>query len=108
MGLYLIDQHAAHERVLFESFMAMWARTNQTPMVKQGQSSIPAQVLLQPVSVDLPSSSARLIEEQLPILNRLGFQVELFGKGSFLVRSIPSLLVGMDPVRSPGSNRRGF
>jgi DNA mismatch repair protein MutL len=95
-GLYLIDQHAAHERVLFENFMAMWAASN---LSEDGavKSKIPAQVLLQPVSVDLPPSSARLIEEQLPILNRLGFQVELFGRGSFLVRSIPSLLVGMDP-----------
>jgi DNA mismatch repair protein MutL len=95
-GLYLIDQHAAHERVLFESFMAMWAGSSQSvdgPM----PPNIPAQELLQPVSVDLPSSSARLVEEQLPILNRLGFQVELFGKGTFLIRSIPSLLVGMDP-----------
>jgi DNA mismatch repair protein MutL len=95
-GLYLIDQHAAHERVLFESFMAMWVGSNQTGDTRT--KSIPAQVLLQPVSVDLPPSSASLIEEQLPILNRLGFQVELFGKGSFLVRSIPSLLVGMDPT----------
>jgi DNA mismatch repair protein MutL len=96
-GLYLIDQHAAHERVLFESFLAMWANSNQA-RDGTGTSSIPAQVLLQPVSVDLPSSSARLIEEQLPILNRLGFQVELFGKGSFLVRAIPFLLAGMDPT----------
>ena len=96
-GLYLIDQHAAHERVLFESFMAMWADSNNSSD-ETGTSNIPAQVLLQPVSVDLPSSSARLIEEQLPILNRLGFQVELFGKGSFLVRGIPILLAGMDPI----------
>ncbi len=95
-GLYLIDQHAAHERVLFENFMAMWTASNQASD-GAAKSSIPAQVLLQPVSVDLPPASARLIEEQLPILNRLGFQVELFGKGSYLVRSIPSLLVGMDP-----------
>lgn len=95
-GLYLIDQHAAHERVLFESFMSMWAESNQ-PNGETGKSKIPAQVLLHPVSIDLPSSSARLIEEQLPVLNRLGFQVEVFGKGTFLVRSIPSLLVGMDP-----------
>jgi DNA mismatch repair protein MutL len=95
-GLYLIDQHAAHERVLFENFMAMRATSNQT---EPGAltSNIPSQSLLQPVSVDLPPASARLIEEQLPVLNRLGFQVELFGKGSYLVRSIPSLLVGMDP-----------
>ncbi len=96
-GLYLIDQHAAHERVLFENFMAMWAASSQS-MDGAGSSNIPAQVLLQPVSVDLPPASARLIEEQLPILNRLGFQVELFGKGSYLVRSIPALLVGMDPA----------
>jgi DNA mismatch repair protein MutL len=95
-GLYLIDQHAAHERVLFENFMAMRAASNQT---EPGAltSNIPSQSLLQPVSVDLPPASARLIEEQLPVLNRLGFQVDLFGKGSYLVRSIPSLLVGMDP-----------
>jgi DNA mismatch repair protein MutL len=95
-GLYLIDQHAAHERVLFESFMAMW--TDDSPMDdgSKGQK-IPSQALLQPVNVDLPPASARLVEEQLPVLNQLGFQVELFGKGSFLVRSIPSLLAGMDP-----------
>jgi DNA mismatch repair protein MutL len=96
-GLYLIDQHAAHERVLFESFMAMWADAGP-PRDGDISSKIPAQALLQPVSVDLPPASARLIEEQLPVLNQLGFQVELFGKGSFLVRRIPTLLVGMDPA----------
>jgi DNA mismatch repair protein MutL len=95
-GLYLIDQHAAHERVLFESFMAMWADDHLTEDSGREQK-IPSQALLQPVNVDLPPASARLVEEQLPVLNQLGFQVELFGKGSFLVRSIPSLLAGMDP-----------
>ena len=95
-GLYLIDQHAAHERVLFENFMAMRAASSQSG-ASAGKNNVPSQVLLQPVTVDLPPASARLIEEQLPILNQLGFQVELFGKGSYLVRSIPSLLVGMDP-----------
>ena len=96
-GLYLIDQHAAHERVLFESFMAM---LHATSPASDGPSkpAIPAQTLLQPAAVDLPSASARLVEEQLPTLNRLGFQVELFGKGSFLVRSLPALLAGMDPA----------
>ncbi len=95
-GLYLIDQHAAHERVLFENYMALWVGSRQSND-GTGASSIPAQVLLQPASVDLSPSSSQLIEEQLPMLNRLGFQVELFGKGSYLVRSIPSLLIGMDP-----------
>ena len=100
-GLYLIDQHAAHERVLFENYMAIWMYSNQ-PGENTSSRHIPAQVLLRPISFDLPPSSARLIEEQLPLLNRLGFQVELFGKGSFLVRAIPSLLAEMDPVAALG------
>ena len=84
-GLYLIDQHAAHERVLFEKFIA------------QQRSTIPSQTLLQPVTVDLPPASARLLSEQLPILSRLGFQVEAFGQNTFLVRAIPALLAGSDP-----------
>jgi DNA mismatch repair protein MutL len=100
-GLYLIDQHAAHERVLFESFMAVWMNSN-LPGDGKDATSIPSQVLLQPVSVDLLPASARLVEEQLPVLNRLGFQVELFGRGSFLVRAIPSLLMGLDPTAALG------
>ncbi len=92
-GLYLIDQHAAHERVLFESFMALRTKSDSS-----GQSGVPAQELLDPVSVDLPPANARLIEEQLPILNQLGFKVEIFGKGTFLVRAIPAVLLGMDPA----------
>ena len=85
-GLYLVDQHAAHERVLFERFMAQRSQT------------IPAQVLLQAVTVELPPASARLLAEQLPILERLGFQVEPFGPGAFLLRAIPALLTGSDPA----------
>ena len=85
-GLYLIDQHAAHERVLFEQLMA------------QRKAVIPAQALLQPETVHLPPPRARLLTEQLDTLNHLGFQVEPFGPGTFLVRSIPALLSGMDPT----------
>ena len=85
-GLYLIDQHAAHERVLFERFMA------------QHEEGIPGQALLQPVAVDLPAASARLLAEQLPLLEHLGFQVEAFGPNTFLVRSVPALLAKSDPA----------
>ncbi|NJD59537.1 MAG: DNA mismatch repair endonuclease MutL [Anaerolineae bacterium] len=95
-GLYLIDQHAAHERVLFESFMTMWHEARQDSLEKR-TPRIPSQTLLQPVTVDLPPASARLIETELPTLNQLGFQVELFGRGSYLVRAIPAILTGMDP-----------
>ncbi|MBL6982697.1 MAG: DNA mismatch repair endonuclease MutL [Anaerolineales bacterium] len=84
-GLYLIDQHAAHERVLFERFLA------------QRNEEIPAQQLMEPATVELPLASADLLEEQIPVLSKLGFQVEPFGRGTFLVRAIPALLAGMDP-----------
>jgi DNA mismatch repair protein MutL len=87
-GLYLIDQHAAHERVLFERLMA------------QRGDEIHSQALLQPVSVDLPPGKARLLVEQMPLLAGLGFQVETFGPHTFLVRAVPALLVGGDPASS--------
>jgi DNA mismatch repair protein MutL len=85
-GLYLIDQHAAHERVLFEQFMA------------QNAKSIPSQSLLEPVTVDFPPAEASLLAEQMPTLQRLGFQVEEFGQNTFLVRAIPTLLEKIDPT----------
>jgi DNA mismatch repair protein MutL len=85
-GLYLIDQHAAHERVLFERFMA------------QRGGEILSQTLLQPATVELAPGRARLLAEQIPLLASLGFQVEAFGPSTFLVRAIPVLLVGSDPA----------
>lgn len=89
-GLYLIDQHAAHERVLFEK----WLR----PLESQSGAPVPAQSLLQPVLVELSSSQARLLVDQLPILERVGFKVEPFGSSAYLVRAVPTLLAGVDPA----------
>jgi DNA mismatch repair protein MutL len=86
-GLYLIDQHAAHERVLFEELMAQQANAN-----------VASQALLSPVNVALPPEKARLLEDQLPILAGLGFAVEPFGPNTYSVRSIPALLAGGDPA----------
>ncbi len=94
-GLYLIDQHAAHERVLFERLMA--AHENGATSGMPGQA-LPRQSLLQPVTVQLPPGSARLLTDQLPVLLHLGFQVEPFGPGAFLVRALPALLAHMDPA----------
>jgi DNA mismatch repair protein MutL len=91
-GLYLIDQHAAHERVLFEKLMMQHAGG------EEGENKIPTQSLLQPATVELPPAGARLLANQLPLLARLGFQVEPFGPTTFLVRAIPALLSGADPV----------
>jgi len=85
-GLYLIDQHAAHERVLFERFMAQRGKGNAS------------QSLLHPVSVDLPPAFARVLAEQMPMLAELGFQVETFGPNTFLVRAVPAMLAEVDPA----------
>lgn len=86
-GLYLIDQHAAHERVLFEKLMA-----------QHDQKKIPSQALLTPVVVHLPPQSYQLLVAQLPTLQHFGFEVEEFGGNSFQVRAIPTLFAGADPA----------
>jgi DNA mismatch repair protein MutL len=85
-GLYLVDQHAAHERVLFEKLMAQHARKN-----------IPSQALLTPVAVTLPPPSAHLLIAQLHVLQHFGFDVEEFGPNTFQVRAMPALFMGSDP-----------
>ena len=85
-GLYLIDQHAAHERVLFERMMG------------QNAGSLPSQTLLQPETVELSIQAARTISEQIPILKQYGFDVEPFGKQVFRVRAMPAILTGLSPV----------
>lgn len=86
-GLYLIDQHAAHERVLFEKLMA-----------QHESRSIPSQALLAPEVVTLPPQSAKMVMEKLPFLNKFGFEVEEFGTNTFQVRTMPVLFSGGDPA----------
>lgn len=84
-GLYLVDQHAAHERILFEKLM------------NQLNSSIPSQALLSPQVVKLPPNQAALLKEKIDVLQKLGFDVNEFGLNSFQIRAIPALLIGLDP-----------
>jgi DNA mismatch repair protein MutL len=86
-GLYLIDQHAAHERILFEKLLA-----------QHDKKAIPSQALLTPVVVHLTPSNAKLLEDQLPVLQHLGFQVEPFGTNSYQMRAIPTLFASSDPA----------
>ena len=78
-GLYLIDQHAAHERILFEKMLAN----------RKGNPH--SQALLESVVVEFSPTSADLLKENLPILNGLGFSIEDFGPGSFIIRAVPGL-----------------
>jgi DNA mismatch repair protein MutL len=89
-GLYLIDQHAAHERVLFEKLM------------KQHATKIPAQALLEPAILQLSPAAAALLNEQLDTLQDLGFQVEAFGPSTFRIRAIPALFASSDPKAAIG------
>ncbi len=86
-GLYLIDQHAAHERVLYETM---------TRNSSQGPS--PGQKLLEPVLLDLSDAQTQMLTLHLPLLNQLGFEIELFGRTTFRIRAVPVLLNGIDPV----------
>jgi DNA mismatch repair protein MutL len=85
-GLYLIDQHAAHERILYEQFM-----TQQAAMEPVAQHTLPV------TTIELAPGAAQLLEESLDALIGLGFDLELFGANTFRVRAIPALLADRDP-----------
>ena len=86
-GLYLIDQHAAHERILYEQFMAEYLR----------QKTI-AQYALAAQTVQVAPDEAHLIEDKLSLLSELGFELEPFGPNVFIIRSVPAMLADSDPV----------
>ena len=84
-GLYLIDQHAAHERILFEKFLA------------NKEDKHPSQALLDSQVIEFSPSSADLLKENLPVLNHLGFEVEEFGPRAYVLRAVPALLSRSSP-----------
>ncbi len=84
-GMYLIDQHAAHERVLYEKFMADKAALN-----------LAVQNLLDPIPVEFSPDESTLLEEHREVLSAIGLQLEPFGGSTWLVRSIPVLLINDD------------
>ena len=84
-GMYLIDQHAAHERVLYEQMMA-----------EHKEHAVTSQTLLEPLHLDLDPSLAGQLGEHLGFLNKVGFAVEPFGGTSHLVRAVPAILVVPD------------
>jgi DNA mismatch repair protein MutL len=86
-GLVLVDQHAAHERVLYERLRREWR-----------QRTVASQGLLVPVPVSLEPASAGALAEAAEGLPRLGFEIEAFGEATLAVRGIPALLAGCDPA----------
>jgi DNA mismatch repair protein MutL len=92
-GLYLIDQHAAHERILYEQFMAAWGDNGR-------QDGIVSQGLVTGAAVQLSPAQADLLEEHLDLLSQIGFQVEPFGPNTFMVRSLPAIVSRLDPAKA--------
>jgi len=79
--LVLIDQHAAHERVLFEHLKKL-----------SMNSKIEIQTLLMPETIDIGHREAHMLEKLIPDLKKLGLEIEPFGGTTFVVKSVPAIL----------------
>ncbi|HSI41848.1 MAG TPA: DNA mismatch repair endonuclease MutL [Xanthobacteraceae bacterium] len=84
-GVVIVDQHAAHERIVYERLKAAMAR-----------DGIDRQMLLVPLVVDLDPADAERLAERGPALERLGLVLEPFGPGALLVREVPAMLADAD------------
>jgi len=87
-GLVLVDQHAAHERVLFEEL--------RRRMEEQG---VPTQKLLLPQTFDVAPRDADWIERNISVLQKMGIGIESFGPGTFKIDSLPGFLNVSDPAQ---------
>ncbi len=87
-GVIIIDQHTAHERILYEKILRQFRESN-----------VESQHLLIPQPVNLSPVEMGVMEERREELERLGFSVEAFGEGTALLRSAPALLSVSDSAR---------
>ena len=87
-GLVLVDQHAAHERILFEELRR-----------RMEEKGVPSQRLLLPQVIELAPRDAEWIERNLTTLQKMGLGVEEFGRHTFKLESLPPFLSGADPAR---------
>ncbi|MFL5659603.1 MAG: DNA mismatch repair endonuclease MutL [Ktedonobacteraceae bacterium] len=88
-GMYLIDQHAAHERILLERMVA--ALKARTPI---------SQMLLTPMQLELAPRELEVIEDHLQQLEQIGFTLEILDNNVLLVRAVPNVLVKQMNARS--------
>ncbi|MBM3133247.1 MAG: DNA mismatch repair endonuclease MutL, partial [Chloroflexi bacterium] len=102
-GMYLIDQHAAHERILFEKIQEQQAR--QAPEV---------QGLLEPMPIEVAARQAELVRTNAEALAATGFSLEPFGERAYLLRAVPSVikrseivLALMEIIDSLGESEKG-
>jgi DNA mismatch repair protein MutL len=88
-GLVLLDQHAAHERVLFEQMLNRLEQNQQADFQK----------LLLPETVELSARDANFVREQLSVLTRLGVGLSEFGERTFLLDALPPFVKAAEPRR---------
>jgi len=80
-GVYMVDQHAAHERILLERMIEEW-RTR----------AVTSQLLLEPLPLELSATEREAVEDHLEALQRIGFELDPFGNDAVLVRAVPGVL----------------
>jgi len=86
-GLLLVDQHAAHERVLYERLRAAWL-----------EGRVEGQGLLVPMMVEMDAAALHVLVEHGEVIHALGFEVEPFGERTLAIRAVPALLAERDPI----------
>jgi DNA mismatch repair protein MutL len=86
-GLYLIDQHAAHERILYDRILTQWA-----------QKQVEIQGLLQPITIEFSPREEETMRVNREPLAEFGFSIEPFGNRSYLIRAIPTLAAGANVI----------
>ena len=84
-GIVIIDQHAAHERLVMERMKAAME-----------EGALPSQILLLPEVVDLPDHQISALLSQTDLLLKAGLEVEAFGEGSIIIRQTPAILGEVD------------
>jgi DNA mismatch repair protein MutL len=87
-GIVIIDQHVAHERILYEYLCGL-----------KGPHAIERQALMAPETLHLDRPAAMMLRERLQEVVDVGFEIEPFGGESFVVRSVPAALRGKDPMK---------
>lgn len=88
-GFYVIDQHAAHERILYERILAQWL-----------QQEVEVQGLLQPVTMELSPREEETLKINQEALAQFGFAMESFGDRSYLIRAAPALIIKANLVEA--------
>lgn len=77
-GIFMLDQHAAHERILFEKALKVLKGTKPS-----------SQQLLFPLDIHLDNMDMAIIEDLIPLLNKIGFDIKIFGRNTVVLESIP-------------------